>query len=1458
MLMKKLLFTLVALLATMTTFAQTNLTSGKTVVPLGGLKSFLPEGELTVEKLQKITTDDNTDNVFLFPENTANLEANKLLGIQGFYIDLGASKSIGAIQSTWEGADCGANIYVTDTEPAADGSLTGVTLIATFTNAQETKKDAAVAVENSGRYIVFVPTEATNYDWGVKIRTFVALEKQASVLTTLEVSPSMVKVGEATEMTFTAKDQLGLVLTEGVTYTATNATLEGTTLTATAVGDVVVTATMGENSATATIKAINVSAPTENPTEPTDLAANVIAVYSAKYNKGINDSNPTWGVGGGAPNPLYTSIEEVVIANDHKVVHVKGTGFNSRTAGGVGVTSDYTKIHVALYPFTATTAKIFGDNAYGKALTVEDLVPGQWNYVEIDNPDNQPNYMLVELVGETEFYLDHFYLAKPAADDSEAPTLETAELVSAGIGCATLKLKATDDKSAQVTYVINDGTKDYTTKGDNGTEITYTIGGLAFGQAYTLSIVAQDDNENKSAAQQIEVTTLALTAAPAPTQAAADVISIYSNAYTGTGYAYGGWGQSTVVTDEQVESNDMLKLNNYNYLGFELSTQLDLSDMEYVHIDVLPLQNMSIGITPIMNGGTPTENSTSVGTLVPGQWNSCDVKLSNLGLDYANFKAFQLKLDKGTGTDVVYIDNIYFWKSAGGEVPTPEITAITVAAETASIEADATTQLTVKDQDDNAVAADQVTFSSSDETVATVNENGVVTGVAEGSATITATLKSDNNISSTVEITVTAATPVEHEGTQYTSGDHNIWVRGNHYVDTNTYELIIESDEEMNGLGGSFWNVNNEGTDMRTNLELSTDKKTMTVTCVSTSAPNIYTPLYVMMPGEVNFGNITVEWNEIGGTDPVEEPTSGEASATITSTVEAVNGKTLNYTWAFTQTGADVTVTFECTNKSDIDGIVDGFVIADGVEIQGEGGASTLTYTWTGCTEGQVVKAKHKWMFAGGDFMTPEYSYTVKAIEPVETLPTIPTEPTANADNVLAVYSATYGKAELTTTNPGWGGYKDATGNDLYASFEYLELTEGENTHKVVHVTGTGINSRTAGDVVASGYTQLYAAIWPTTATSGVAFQDNGYNDRIALGELVPGQWIYVELPVKFTNNYITIALDGETEFYIDHIYYTKPGSDVLVISEPDDRGIVNLTGGLNVDNMNELASLDAPIIDITGLDIDEAMTAITTANPNVLIVVPGTVVENVATSEIANKLTGNKNFLVKNEQGYLFPISQLEIVDDGQSPVWTGFFVSTNTVGYAYSRTIPAGEYTTAYLPAASTAVEGLKVYTFKSYENSQIELEEKTDGVVPANTPVVLYNATDADLTITAEGTGDLNFSGTPATVEQGGATFTGNYKVEEAEDLFTIGAAASAAPARHAQSGSTLTVKAVEGKTVPFRAYFKGVTEGEDISTAIDGLRVSRTLNGKAYTLDGREVKGTLQKGIYIIDGKKVVIK
>lgn len=48
----------------------------------------------------------------------------------------------------------------------------------------------------------------------------------------------------------------------------------------------------------------------------------------------------------------------------------------------------------------------------------------------------------------------------------------------------------------------------------------------------------------------------------------------------------------------------------------------------------------------------------------------------------------------------------------------------------------------------------EVTFTSSAEAVATVNEEGIVHGVAAGSAVITATLKSDGTITATRNVTV--------------------------------------------------------------------------------------------------------------------------------------------------------------------------------------------------------------------------------------------------------------------------------------------------------------------------------------------------------------------------------------------------------------------------------------------------------------------------------------------------------------------------------------------------------------------------------------------------------------------------------------------------------------------------------------------------------------------------------
>ena len=76
------------------------------------------------------------------------------------------------------------------------------------------------------------------------------------------------------------------------------------------------------------------------------------------------------------------------------------------------------------------------------------------------------------------------------------------------------------------------------------------------------------------------------------------------------------------------------------------------------------------------------------------------------------------------------------------------------------------------------------------------------------------------------------------------------------------YQITIESEVDINGLGGSFMHINeNQATDIRTYLTISADKKTATIAFTSSTAPDFYTPLYILMPGEVTFSWPTdIEW----------------------------------------------------------------------------------------------------------------------------------------------------------------------------------------------------------------------------------------------------------------------------------------------------------------------------------------------------------------------------------------------------------------------------------------------------------------------------------------------------------------------------------------------------------------------------------------------------------------------
>ncbi len=84
-----------------------------------------------------------------------------------------------------------------------------------------------------------------------------------------------------------------------------------------------------------------------------------------------------------------------------------------------------------------------------------------------------------------------------------------------------------------------------------------------------------------------------------------------------------------------------------------------------------------------------------------------------------------------------------------------------------------------------------ITWSSSDETVATVDANGVVTGVADGTATITATSVENGNV--TAKCAVTVITPSANPSKAYTvSADLNALVTFNPELPGSTVEVVHE------------------------------------------------------------------------------------------------------------------------------------------------------------------------------------------------------------------------------------------------------------------------------------------------------------------------------------------------------------------------------------------------------------------------------------------------------------------------------------------------------------------------------------------------------------------------------------------------------------------------------------------------------------------------------------------
>lgn len=155
---------------------------------------------------------------------------------------------------------------------------------------------------------------------------------------------------------------------------------------------------------------------------------------------------------------------------------------------------------------------------------------------------------------------------------------------------------------------------------------------------------------------------------PTPVHDADKVYSIFSNRYTNaTTFVIGNWGQSTQAELVSINGNDVYKLTDFNYLGWQLAGNIDLSGYTHLHVDYYTPDGNTFAFTPVSPG--PKEKVLNQ-TVTAGQWNSYDVKLSDF-TGVALNEIFQFKFDNG-GNKTGYIANVYAWKEDGStEDPDP-------------------------------------------------------------------------------------------------------------------------------------------------------------------------------------------------------------------------------------------------------------------------------------------------------------------------------------------------------------------------------------------------------------------------------------------------------------------------------------------------------------------------------------------------------------------------------------------------------------------------------------------------------------------------------------------------------------------------------------------------------------------------------------------------------------------
>lgn len=667
--MKRLIHLIALSAIAISASAQDNLLAEKPIFTLGEAKTWTYEDQsvtFNTDDLSKIVAvPTNTSNVFLYPEQGAlsNDPANQAIGIQGFYIDLGEVMEVGTVTTTWEGAAADSyEIYLTDATP----TLAILDTEATYTVAglgQYTENTAVLPAGAKGQYLVFQPTKATNYGWGVKIRSISATAPVNDVLTTFNVTPGIVALGEQTKVALTFLNQLGIAIpAENVSVSVSdNAEFADGLLTVVSGASATFTATMDQVSLTATVYVA---------TAPEIPAAT--SIKTPIFTNGVTDDNSTAeftvAYNGGAVNNGMIEFENGTVAQSFgntQCVFFSNSATTGAWNGNINPSAEgYRSLCLDVFASKAVAGTIefeSVENLEGGHTFNFTLEAGKWNPIEVDvRGATKLGNLSIRFTeaNKCDILLANIYFTPAYVEgDTEAPVLSeiTAE---ASMTSVALSFSATDDKNETIYYTITVGDKAYNVSGTSGETINYTVTGLDATTEYEISVVASD-GLNTSQPKTVTVTTTGVPDSPQLTGENFDLVySSWLSTDLPSFDAWGSTGKMGVLTTES--GNEALYFSNFNgQWGGIVDLAIELADnSETLNIDVFTDGvDGTFDLAPVWKDAQNTPGTTV--DVKSGEWTSYSFDLKVFGFPTYGYDVIQIALTNSS-LDSFAVDNLYF------------------------------------------------------------------------------------------------------------------------------------------------------------------------------------------------------------------------------------------------------------------------------------------------------------------------------------------------------------------------------------------------------------------------------------------------------------------------------------------------------------------------------------------------------------------------------------------------------------------------------------------------------------------------------------------------------------------------------------------------------------------------------------------------------------------------------